>query len=209
MVGAQLYVVVDEVTYSDLQYRGFPSSLGYWFWNMAVMIAPYDTGNLRNSIYLAKNNSKNIKITYDTSKENYAKFLEEGMGPVKKYKDFIKVDTTMAIVEQLVGWIKTQKKISYIPFMPKPFVELRKSKHQPFSWERSLLRQADMNANAISAKSRGIISQIRNAENTGIIKSSRGERPRTENGQGTKALNRNISKLHQIYREHKEALKVS
>lgn len=202
-LNAQFYVVVDEKTYEDLITHGFTRNLGYWFWNMAVMIAPYDTGNLRSSIYLAQNKGKNIKISYDMNKANYAQFLEEGIGPVKKYKDFIKVDTVMAITEQLIGWLKTQQKLLFVPINPKPFVQLRESKHQPFSWERTLLRQADMNANSITAKSRGTISKIRNLENNGMIRSARGEKPRTENAVGIKGLNHNISKLHQIYLERR------
>lgn len=205
----QIYVVVDEVTYNDLITHGFSRNLGYWFWNIAVMIAPYDTGNLRSSIYLAQNKARHIKITYDFLKANYGMFLEEGIGPVKKYKDFIKVDTTMAITEQLVGWLKTQQKLLYVPVMPKPFVELRASRHQPFSAERALLRQADMNANAITAKSRSVISKIREIDRYGMMRSSSGLKPRTENAPGMKSQNRGISKLHEIYRERIGSLKGS
>ena len=38
---------------------------------------------------------------------NYIRFLEEGLGYVKKYQGFISVDTKMAIVEGVIDFILT------------------------------------------------------------------------------------------------------
>jgi hypothetical protein len=208
-ISAQFYVSVDEARYNKLIKYGFSKNLGYWFWNIAVMVAPEDTGNLKSSIYLAQNKDRRIKILYDLMKANYALLLEQGRGPVKKYEGFIRFQTTMTITEQLIGWIKTDKEPLFLATNPKPFVELKESKNKPFSWERILLRQADMNANSISAKYRGMISKIRTMDNTGKMGVSRGERVDTISQAGTKGLNKNISKLHQIYLDRKQALRES
>jgi len=152
----QINILATPYKYNKLLKKGFDQSLGYLFWNTAVMIAPIDTGNLRRSILLAKNNSRHIKISYDTFMANYIQFLEEGQGPVKKYKN-----TAQAITEQLVAWIITGRRPLFSRQGVKPFVQLKESKRQPFSAERALLRQANMNTNVISAKARMQISKIR------------------------------------------------
>jgi len=185
--------------YKKLLEQGFDMSLGYWFWNIAVMITAYDTGAARSAVLLSKNKPRNIRISYDTFKASHIKFLEEGQGPVKKYKDFIKKDTTQAIVEQLVSWIMTGRAPKYAISGIKPFVVLRKSKNAPFSRERALLKQASMNSNVISAESRIKISQIREMKYTGSIQKASGQKPTTL-GSG-RSGHKNVSHLNTIYRE--------
>ena len=196
-------IMTTEYIYNQLKTKGFDMALGYWFWNMAIMIAPYDTGALRASIILKNNKPKRIRISYDTSKSNYTRFLEEGQGPVKKYKDFIKKDTAEAIAEQLASWIMTGKAPTYAIQGIKPFVVLKKSKQRPFSREQAFLKQANMNANVISAKDRMKISQIREVEYLGKKQSSSGKSPATISSGG----NKNISKLNNIYRERVNQIK--
>ncbi len=192
-------LTVSPEIYERIKTQGFDMALGYWFWNMAVMIAPEDTGNLRASIALKKNKPRRIKISYDTSRSNYTKFLEEGLGPVKKYKDFIKKDTAEAITEQLVSWILTGKAPSYAVQGVKPFVVLNKSKHQPFSREKVFLKQANMNANVITAKTRMEISRIRELSYTGNKSTSTGQKPtKLVNSRGG---NKGMSNLNRIYKE--------
>jgi hypothetical protein len=191
-------VETDLHQFEKLQKQGFDMSLGYWFWNMAVMIAPYDTGATRSSIMLKKNKPKRIKISYDLSKAVHVKFLEEGVGPVKKYKDFIKKDTAESIAEQLVSWIITGKSPSYAMQGIKPFIVLKTSKHNPFSWEQTLLKQANMNTNSINAKTRSQISKIRETTHTGYIQRSSGKSPSTlSSGRN----NAGVSNLQKIYKE--------
>ncbi|MDY0277918.1 MAG: hypothetical protein RBQ97_07520 [Acholeplasma sp.] len=199
---ANIFVSVDELRFEYLRQYGFSKNLGYWTWNTAVMIFPRDTGNAQSSIYLTKNTSKHIRLSYDLVKANYILFLEQGIGHVKKHKGIIGFQTTIAITEQIIGWLKTGKEPIFNG-NPKPMVELRESQGQPFSWERMLLKQADMNARSISAQSRATISKIRSIESTGIQKSLRGQRPETFNQSSTKSLNKNISKLRQIYNQRK------
>ena len=148
------YIEITEDVYEQI--KNLDQSLGMWFWNIAVMTAPYDTGNLRRAIALKKNTNKHIQIKYDTMKANYLHFLEMGIGPVKKHKGFIEDKTKLAITEQLIIYLKTGIKPL---FTPVPFVALRSSRN-PFPRERGLLRAAGMNSKVISANERMKISQI-------------------------------------------------
>ncbi|MCK9576428.1 MAG: hypothetical protein M0R51_10945 [Clostridia bacterium] len=153
-----IYIDLTEEQFEKV--KNLDSSLGMWFWNMAVMIAPYDTGNLRRAITLNKNTSKIINIRYNLMQANYIKFLELGVGPVKKYKGFIQNQTRMAIVEELIFYLKTAQKPM---FTQTPFVML-KSSQKPFGQEKRFLRQADMHTNAITSKARNKISMIRESQ---------------------------------------------
>lgn len=139
----------------NLDYR-----LGYEAWKIADMIAPFDTGNLRSAISLARNNSKLIRIQYNMMTANYIKFLEEGIGPVKKYKGFISVDTTAAIMESVVGYLQSGGK-SLPTFVRRPIIEKRLSANI-FSSEQRLLDFTNrINNNVITFDQRRKISQIR------------------------------------------------
>ncbi len=199
-------VTTDLENFIKLQKQGFDSALGYWFWNMAVMIAPYDTGNLKSSITLKKNKPRRIHISYNTSRANYVRFLEEGQGPVKKYKDFIKKGTAEAIAEQLVSWIMTGKAPSYAVQGIKPFVVLKTSVNKPFSRERAFLKQANMNSNVITAKTRMQISRIRDIDFSGNRSSFNGQKVTTLNN-FSRGSNKNISSLNKIYRERLSQIK--
>lgn len=192
-------IMATPYKFNKLKTQGFDVALGYWFWNMAVMIAPYDTGLTRSSISLKTNKPRRIRISYDTFRANYIQFLEEGQGPVKKYKDFIKKDTTEAIAEQLVSWIITGRSPAFARQGVKPFVQLGKSKHAPFSIERSFLKQANMNANVITAKTRMQISKIREIDYSGNKQKFTGQKPVTSSDY--KRANRNISHLERIYKD--------
>ena len=198
-------IMATPYKFNKLKKEGLDSSLGYWFWNIAVMIAPMDTGNLRASIVLKRNKPRNIRISYNTSRANYLKFLEEGQGPVKKYKDFIKKDTAEAIAEQLASWIVTGKAPAYAVQGVKPFIVLKKSKHQPFSREKAFLKQANMNSNALTAKTRMQISKIREIGYTGNKGTFTGQKVTTSIG--SRGGNKGISILTNIYRERVNQLK--
>jgi hypothetical protein len=137
--------------------KDFDESLGMWFWNMAVMIAPYASGNLRRSITLPSNRAKMINIRYSLMRANYIKFLEEGIGPVKKHTQFIGTKTRLAIVEQLIIYLQTGKKPM---FTRTPYVSLRNTKGV-FPSEKAFLRSANMGTQTINANVRSKISQIR------------------------------------------------
>lgn len=200
----QINIMATPYKFYKLQKHGFDSALGYWFWNIAVMIAPMDTGNLRRSILLKANKSRHIRISYNTFMANYILFLEEGQGPVKKYKDFIKHDTAEAITEQLVSWILTGRKPSFARQGVKPFVQLGTSRNRPFSQEMSLLKQANMNSHVINAKTRMQISKIRELTYNGSKQSISGQKVNTSSQLGS---NRNISHLQNIYKQRMNQIK--
>ena len=193
------YIEITEDKYQKAMI--FDQSLGMWFWNMAVMIAPYDTGNLRRSITLKKNSVRNINIQYNTMRANYIKFLEEGIGPVKKHTGFIGVNTRLAIVEQLIMYLKTGKKPL---FTAQPYVALRNSK-SVFPSEKAFLRNADMNVSSINANTRRKISMIRETayrrEHGRKLSSFSGQKVLTGKMQQDKikANSKGISTLHQMY----------
>jgi hypothetical protein len=186
--------------------KNLDTALGMWFWNMAVMISPYDTGNARRAITLNSNTSKKITVRYNLTQANYIKFLEEGVGPVKKYKGYIKNRTRMAFVEELIFYLKTGQTPM---FTATPFV-LLKSSQNVFHGERKYLAQADMHTNAITAKARNTISKIRETayrQENGIATSSfRGLKAETGTMKQSRRLTgstRGMSALSQAYSDLK------
>jgi len=198
------YITLTEEQFEKV--KNLDTSLGMWFWNMAVMISPYDTGNARRAITLTSNTSKRINIRYNLMQANYIKFLEEGVGPVKKYKGYISNRTRMAIVEELIFYLKTGQTPM---FTTTPFVLLRSSKNV-FHGERKYLSQADMHTNAITANARNKISKIRETQyrqEHGIATSSfvglKAETG-TMQGQRLRGSVRGMSQLSLAYKELKQ-----
>ncbi len=199
------YIEVPQHVYKNVQ--KFNLSLGIFFWNIAVMTAPYDTGNLRRSITLARNTNSKIDIQYNLMRANYLRFLEEGIGPVKKHYHFIEDKTRLAITEQLIMFLKTGKQPMYMNY---PYVELRNSK-SVFKGERKFLREANAQASVITPNVRRKISQIRetNYRKANNLKSTsfRGSKvvTGTKKRQSIRSSNNGMSVLHQVYLEAKSA----
>lgn len=150
-----------EVTEKQLDYaKEFGIDFAYLMLNIGVMLAPFDTGNLRSSITISRNDKRAKQIRYNTMVANYTRFLEEGAGPVKKHKGFISVDTKLAIVEGVINLIKTGE----YPFMSTiPTVELKDTENL-FSKEKQILKAHDIKTDRISANVRRRISQMRERE---------------------------------------------
>lgn len=139
--------------------QNLDSRLGFQLWQIADMIAPYDTGNLRSAISLARNTTSQIRLQYNLFTANYIDFLEKGQGPVKKYKGFIEKDTVSAIIEATVAYLSSGG-------MSLPSLTLRpliyKTLGTPFGAEKKILNQTDQfNRNVITFEQRRKISQIR------------------------------------------------
>lgn len=215
---ADITIYVSEERYQELLEKGFDTSVGSYVHNVAVQIMAYDTGNARSAISNRIDTPRHIQIHYNLLKANYIKFLDEGVGPVKKHKGIVSVLTVGAIAEELVGWIITGKRF---PFTPIPVVALRQSKYRPFSAkssvtglsEKDVLRQANMNTNAISSQARSEVSKFREYTylrlKGGIIKGSKGIQPETITLKGNNrlAINKNISILKTIVQDQKRKLK--
>lgn len=212
---ADITIYVSEERYNQLLENGFDPSWGGYIHNIAVMCAPYDTGNLRKAISLAKNTPKLIRIQYNHLQANYIYYLEEGIGPVTKHKDFIKNLTVNTIMEQLTGIILTGVNPT---FTSPPVVALRRSQYRPFNAKSSItgvsesdiLRQANMYTYGISAQARGQVSKIRETMDRTAMggKITRSTGIRTEvtalQGQRTRRINKNISSLGKIYQVRKQ-----
>jgi len=199
------YIEVPNHVYEKVM--KFNLSLGIFLWNIAVMIAPYDTGNLRRSVTLAKNTNSKIDIQYNLLRANYLRFLEEGIGPVKKHYHFIEDKTRLAMVEQLIMFLKTGKQPMYMNY---PYVELRNSK-SVFQTERRFLTGCNAQASVITPNVRRKISQIREtnyrkAHNLKMT-SFKGSKVVSvkNNRNGIKSSNNGMSVLNQLYLEAKAA----
>lgn len=154
----KVYLTVDEEQFELIM--SFGDDIGYLMLNIGVILSPYDTGNAARSISLTKNNNRIKQITYNTMDANYIKFLEEGIGPVKKHKGYIGVDTRIAIMEGLINYIKT----GTYPFISKiPTVQL-KDTNNLFSKERQILKAHDIKSDKISADVRRQISRLNEQE---------------------------------------------
>lgn len=169
--------------------KNLNTAMGYVAWNIAVMIAPYDTGNLRNSITLKRNTSKRMVLSYNLTNANYIKFLELGQGSVKKYQGFISRDTLNEIGSAYMSYIQNGS----IPAYTKtPNITL-KSTSNIFSTERQLLRDLGVNSERLNANVRRSISRAREKEyrlQNGIpFKNQSGQKPTTTRGTTTRDWN--------------------
>lgn len=211
-------VYVDEKRFNELQQKGLDPSLGGYLHNIAVMIMAYDTGNARSAISNSKNTPRHIQIHYDLLKANYIKFLDEGVGPVKKHKGIVSVLTVGTFAEELIGWIVSGKNPT---FTSPPVVALRQSKYRPFGAkssvtglsEKDVLRQSSMSTNVISAQARGEVSKVREYTYLRLAGGSTGSlggvKTQTTRLQGHKHLasNKNLSLLKAVVQDQKKKLK--
>jgi hypothetical protein len=139
--------------------NGFSKGLAMWLWNIAVAVAPYDTGNLRRAITLNNASNDKIKVAYNIYDAVYLHYLEEGMGPVKKHKGFIGDTTVNAFIRELLYYIKTGKQ----PLITsKPMTSLRVSEHSPMFYERRILNAIGLKwAKTVTADDRMKLSNLR------------------------------------------------
>ncbi len=122
---------------TDLQIEVLNSALGYWLWNLAVVLAPYDTGNLRRSITMSANSDTHKKYVYNTMNAMYLDYLERGIGPIKKHMCFIEHKTVGRFVEEIIDYFKVGKNIS----LGKPTVTLQISKQGAMFYEKKILHR--------------------------------------------------------------------
>lgn len=182
------------VNVNDKQYnrvKHLNKELGMILWNIAVLNAPYDTGNLRRAISLASNNSNNIRIQYSLLNANYIKFLEYGYGPVKKHIGFIRSKTLSDMVEAIIGFIKVDNVYGGLLSLP-PLVVLQRAK--TFFWQENRVAQRlDFANKKMTANQRQKISRIRERE----WKASQGRKIQLSAGQKVETTTR--SKLSKAF----------
>lgn len=154
----EIKVPVDEEGFKRAKENN--SKMGYVAWNIAIMNAPYDTGNLRNAIRLGSNTSRLTTIKYNLMLANYIKFLELGQGRVKKHKGFIRDKTLLDVAIAYIGYIEngTIPEFSYTPVIS------LNSTSQIFNTEKKVLRSLGIKTSRITSNVRGQISRIRETE---------------------------------------------
>ena len=128
--------------------------LGISMLNIAVIDAPYRTGNLRSAIVLQHNGPKVKRIWYDDYNAFYLKFLEEGLGRVKKHKGFIEYDTVGDIVLEVMSYIATGE----VTYVGMPVIYLRSDRAR--NYERQLLQERNISLDKrLSANDRARLSR--------------------------------------------------
>lgn len=144
---------------TDVDIEKLSPDLAMWLWNIAVAIAPYDTGNLRRAITLNKASDTKITIKYNAFNALYLHYLEEGMGSVKKHTGFISDDTVMAFVSELIMYFRTGKPGLLVN---KPVTTLRLSSNTPMYHERKILSKLGYSvSDPVTADERREMSQIK------------------------------------------------
>lgn len=144
---------------SDKNVTKFDKDLGYMLWNIAVSLAPYDTGNLRRAISMNINTDKKKKIVYNALNAYYLHYLEMGEGSIKKHTGFISERTVGAFIIELIDYFKNGTK--NIIFMGKPTAVLRESRHGAMFAERKILKSLNFSTDSLTGDDRRKISQIR------------------------------------------------
>lgn len=142
---------------TDVEIKELSNGLGYWLWNIAVSLAPYDTGNLRSAITLNANSSTRKKYVYNALNAHYLHYLEMGEGPITKHTGFISERTVSSFLMEIIAYIKTGKE----PLITsKPMVVLRESRHGAMFNERKILKRLKMNTDFLTGDDRKKLSQI-------------------------------------------------
>ncbi|NCC41781.1 MAG: hypothetical protein EOM21_20685 [Gammaproteobacteria bacterium] len=131
------------------------TGLGYSIWNIAVMKAPYETGNLKSQIMLQNNGSKVKRIVYNDYNAYYLNYLEEGRGRNKRHIGFIENDTVNAILSETYLFLLTGR----TTFSGVPTINFRNERAR--NYERNSLREIGFNLQRrISANDRATLSRI-------------------------------------------------
>ena len=120
---------------TDEEITRLSEGLGYKLWNMAVALAPYDTGNLRRSIVMSANSPTHKRYVYNVMNALYLDYLERGVGNIKKYQGFIENLTVGSMVEEIIHYCLTNE--SYI-HTGKPTVTLQVSSNGAMFHEKRI-----------------------------------------------------------------------
>jgi len=120
---------------TDQKITELSSGLGYWLWNLAVVLAPVDTGNLRRSIVMSANSPTHKRYVYNTMNAFYLDYLERGVGPIKKYQGFIENRTVGRMIEEVMHYCITGKTGL---LTGKPMVTLQISSNGPMFHEKAI-----------------------------------------------------------------------
>ena len=145
---------------TDQEITELSSGLGYWLWNLAVVLAPYDTGNLRRSIVMSANSANHKKYVYNSMNAFYLDYLERGVGNIKKYKGFIEERTVGRMVEEVIHYCVTGKTGL---LTGKPMVTLQTSSNGAMFHEKTILKKlgVDLDDVEITGDDRKYLSRMK------------------------------------------------
>jgi hypothetical protein len=115
-------------------YEGLKPQLQDSLWHVAVLNAPYRTGNLRSSIKKIPMSDKKVIYLYSEAQAYYTQFLEQGLGRNKKHIGFIENLTVGSMVFEIIKYIQTNSP----SFSGIPVVQLRTDKQR--NYERKMMK---------------------------------------------------------------------
>ena len=183
---------MEMTIYVDKHIKEFNTNLSNALWHIAINNAPRDTGNLQRNITRHANTQKRMGITYNAFNAPYLHYLEEGMGPIKKHKGFISVNTIADFMSMLVKYLKGKD----IGIYSKPTVKLDWSKHGAMFYEKQLLKIMREDDPSLTANERMQLGRIyaRNKRNTGQRWSSVGEKAKLD-----RTYKRSVNRKFSLY----------
>jgi hypothetical protein len=115
-------------------YEGLKEELKNSLWNVAVLNAPYRTGNLRTSIKKIDINDNKVVYLYSQAQAYYTDFLEKGLGRNKKHIGFIENLTVGSMIYDIMSYAQTGNP----SFSGIPLVQLRTDKQR--NYERKMMK---------------------------------------------------------------------
>lgn len=135
--------------------NGFDSRLASSIWSIHVYGSPMDSGNLRRSIKQVGSSSVRMTFIYDGTQAYYLKYLQEGIGFVKKHKGFID-NNVVNTVRELIYWSHYER----TTYTSIPSVQLNKAR--AMGYERKMLQNSGLSNRIISSGDRARLSKIYN-----------------------------------------------
>lgn len=149
-----------DVTIKTDNYKGLTQDLKDSLWTVAIMDAPYRTGNLRSSIKRIASSKNKVIYAYSDQQAYYVDFLENGRGRVKRHQGFIEYQTVGDMVMEIVNYAVNGE----TTFKGIPMIDLRTDKAR--NYERKMLRKQGISVNSrINAVDRAYLSMIQYNKN--------------------------------------------
>lgn len=136
-------------------FKGLNQDLKDSLWHIALLSAPYRTGNLRSSIKRLSFGENKVKYIYDSQQAYYTDFLEKGIGRNKKHVGFIEFITVESMMSEIMG----SAIYGQTTFKGTPILELKTDFAR--NYERKILRNMKIDTKKrINAVDRAKLSLI-------------------------------------------------
>lgn len=145
-----------DFTISSTTYEGLKPVLKDSLWHVAILNAPYRTGNLRSSIKRISTSDRKVIYLYSEAQAYYTQFLEKGLGRNKKHIGFIENITVGSMVYEIMKYIQNNN----TSFSGIPLVELRTDKQR--NYERKMMKSMGFTSEVrVNAVDRAQLSWLR------------------------------------------------